>query len=156
MPEIRSLDFSGASTGTVSGFNSSEGLTASASGASTINLDEMVYGKKITLEVSGASHISGNIVTGGDARLETSGASTITLSGSAGDLDADASGASRLSLDDFEVNDARVDLSGASNGTVNLDGRLDASVSGASHLRYTGDAELGDINVSGGSSVSQK
>jgi Putative auto-transporter adhesin, head GIN domain len=156
MPEILSLDFSGASTCNIGGFESSEGFDASASGASTIIMDEMVYGKKITLEVSGASRISGNITTGGDARLTASGASIIMVSGSANDLDGDASGASRLSLDDFKVNNARVDLSGASSAGVNISGTLDASVSGASHLQYTGDAELGDIDISGGSSVSQK
>jgi hypothetical protein len=66
------------------------------------------------------------------------------------------SGASRSSLDDFTVNNANVNISGASTGTINLDGRLDANVSGASTLLYVGDPVMGTINVSGASTLSKK
>jgi hypothetical protein len=66
------------------------------------------------------------------------------------------SGASRFSLDDFTVNNANVNISGASTGTIDLDGRLDANVSGASTLLYVGDPVMGTINVSGASTLSKK
>ena len=156
MPDIQSIDLSGAATAQVSGFNSSKGFKAAASGASTLTMTEMVFGGNVRMDVSGASHINGSISTGGDADLSASGASFITLSGSANDLNGNASGASHLSLDDFNVNNARIDLSGASSGTVNLEGTLNADVSGASHLQYIGQPKLGDISTSGGSGISQK
>jgi hypothetical protein len=134
MPQLRGLTASGASHGTVSGFNSTE------------DLDVMV---------SGASRVTGNI-TAGNVQFGISGASTIQLEGSADDIDANVSGASHLSLDDFVVDDADVNFSGASSGTVNLNGRLDANLSGASTLWYIGEPTSTDINTSGASTVSKK
>lgn len=39
---------------------------------------------------------------------------------------------------------------------INLDGRLDTEVSGASTLEYIGDPTLGDINSSGASTIRKK
>jgi hypothetical protein len=78
------------------------------------------------------------------------------LEGSADDMVADISGASSFKLDDFIVNNADIDFSGASSGTVNLNGRLDANLSGASRLWYIGEPTSTDINTSGGSTVSKK
>jgi hypothetical protein len=134
MPQLSALTVSGATRGTVSGFSSAEDLD---------------------IGVSGASRVTGDI-TAGNVDFEISGASTIQLEGSANDMDATASGASHLNLDDFIVNNADVNLSGASSGTVNLDGRLDADLSGASNLWYIGEPMMGDIDTSGASTISQK
>lgn len=134
MPQLHSLAVSGASRGTIAGFSSAEDLDVT---------------------VSGASRVTGDI-TAGDVEFNVSGASTIQLEGSADDMIAIVSGASRFSLDDFTVNDADVNISGASTGVINLDGRLDANVSGASTLLYIGDPVMGTINVSGASTLSEK
>jgi len=134
MPVFSGLDVSGASRGTVSGFSSTEGLV---------------------ITVSGASRVTGDIVTGNIA-FDVSGASSIQLEGSANDMVADVSGASSLKLDDFIVNNAYVDFSGASSGTINLNGRLDADLSGASRLWYIGEPTMGDVNTSGASTISKK
>jgi hypothetical protein len=134
MPQLGNLDVSGASRGTVSDFSSNEDLA---------------------IMVSGASRVAGDI-TAGDVDFDISGASTIQLEGSANDMVADVSGASRFNLDNFTVNNADVDLSGASSGTINLNGRLDADLSGASKLWYIGEPTMGDINTSGASTISKK
>jgi hypothetical protein len=109
----------------------------------------------IRFDVSGASRVTGDL-TAGDADLDISGASTVELQGSGGNIVVDASGASHAKLADFPVNNANVKLSGASNGTVNLDGRLDANLSGASRLSYMGEPTMGSITTSGGSMLSAK
>ena len=134
MPQLSGLTASGATRGTVSGFSSTEDLNVA---------------------VSGASRVTGDI-TAGNVQFGISGASTIQLEGSADNMDATASGASHLNLDDFVVNNADVNLSGASSGTVNLDGRLDANLSGASNLWYIGEPTMGDIDTSGASAVRRK
>jgi len=134
MPQLGGLTVSGASRGTVYDFNSTEA---------------------VDITVSGASRVIGDI-TAGDVEFHIDGASTIQLEGSANDMTARVSGASRFSLDDFTVNNANVNISGASTGTINLDGRLDANVSGASTLLYIGDPVMGTINVSGASSLGKK
>ena len=134
MPQLGGLTVSGASRGTVYDFNSTEA---------------------VDITVSGASRVIGDI-TAGDVEFHIDGASTIQLEGSANDMTARVSGASRFSLDDFTVNNANVNISGASTGTINLDGRLDANVSGASTLLYIGDPVMGTINVSGASTLGKK
>jgi len=131
LPELTGLDLSGASYGTITGFSST---------------------KAIDVDVSGASHLLGNI-DAGDARFDVSGASQVNLSGSAQDLIIDASGASQVKLADFPVEDATVEASGATKVTVNPKGRLDADASGASRVHYLGDPELGNIDTSGASDV---
>jgi hypothetical protein len=61
-----------------------------------------------------------------------------------------------MKLAGFTVNNADVSLSGASNGTVNLSGKLDANLSGASKLEYIGEPTMGAINTSGASTISKK
>jgi hypothetical protein len=134
MPQLRGLIASGASRGTVSDFSSTEDLD---------------------ITVSGASRVTGDI-TAGDVEFDISGASTIQLEGSANDMNTDVSGASHLNLDAFTVNNANVNVSGASTGTINLTGRLDANVSGASTLLYIGEPTMGAINISGASTFSRK
>jgi hypothetical protein len=46
--------------------------------------------------------------------------------------------------------------SGASTATVNASGTLDAEASGASHVRYLGSPTLGNVEVSGASSVERE
>jgi hypothetical protein len=134
LPQLHGLTASGASRGTVSNFSSNEDLD---------------------ITVSGASRVTGD-VTAGNVEFGISGASTIQLEGSANDIDANVSGASHFNLEAFTVNNADVNFSGASSGTVNLNGRLDANLSGASRLWYIGEPTMGDINTSGASAISRK
>ena len=154
MPQLRGLDISGASRGTVSDFSSTDNLDIELSGASSLDLVDISVGD-VKSDISGASKVTGDL-TALDADFDVSGASTIQLEGSASDIVVDASGASRVKLAAFPVNNADIKLSGASSGTVNLDGRLDADLSGASKLEYIGEPTMGTINTSGASTLSKK
>ena len=154
MPELYRLELSGATSGTIGGFSSAHDFILELSGASSLYIADMTAGN-IRFDLSGASSLTGSIIASGDARFEISGASSVTLYGSTNDLNADASGASHLGLDDFPVHNANVELSGASGGTINLDGILNADLSGASHLEYFGEPTLGDIDISGGSTIGE-
>jgi len=154
MPELRSLNLSGASTGRLSGFSSEEKLSSEISGASSLDMSDIQTGDA-DFNVSGASKLSGSISVA-DADLNISGASTVEIVGSAEDMSAEASGASKANLSDFTVTNAQVEFSGDSSGTVNASGRLDIELSGASSLDYYGDAKLGDVNISGGSRLNKK
>ena len=134
LPLLKGLHLSGATRGTVSGFDSSENLK---------------------LNLSGASHVTGQI-TAGNVEFDLSGASHAELAGSARDVIIDASGASRAELDSFSVQKVAVKLSGASHTTIKTDGALDARLSGASHLSWIGNPVMGDIRTSGASRLSKK
>jgi hypothetical protein len=134
MPYLRGLTISGASRGIISGFSSDNDMD---------------------IKVSGASKVTGDI-TAGDVDFNVSGASAVQLEGSANNIVANVSGASRFNLGGFMVNNANVTLSGASTGTVNLSGKLDANLSGASKLSYFGEPTMGNINTSGASTLRKK
>ena len=134
MPELHGLTVSEASRGDVYDFSSTE---------------------DVNITVSGASRVNGDI-TAGNIEFDMSGASTVQLEGSANDMVAGVSGASRCNLGSFIVNNADVNFSGASSGTINLNGRLDATLSGASRLSYIGEPTMGTINTSGASTLSKK
>jgi hypothetical protein len=153
MPELRGLYLSGASEGNVTGFRSSQDIDLTLSGASELDMD-METGA-FECEISGASKVTGYLkATSSDIAL--SGASRIEINGSGGDIKIDASGASRVNLANFTVNDADIDLSGASDATLDINGRLDVTLSGASTLRYSGNPTLGTINISGGSELERR
>ena len=136
MPNLYELEFSGGTHGTIEGFASSH---------------------EFAVDLSGGSHLSGDFTTSGDAQFTLSGGShLIELEGAANDLHVSASSGSHLELSDFHVNDANVNLSGGSHATINLEGRLDADLSGGSHLEYIGNPTMGDIQTSGGSTVGEK
>ena len=131
-----------------------DALDITVSGASSIKLVKISAGD-VTFDVSGASGVTGDIEAK-NMELEVSGASTTQLEGLAESLAADVSGASNLELADLKVDNADVILSGASNATINLDGRLDAELSGASTLEYIGEPALGIMDITGASKLQKK
>jgi hypothetical protein len=134
MPELKGVEFSGATDGTVNGFESDD---------------------RLDVKLSGASSLSGDIVAG-DVDVEASGASDVMLDGSGRDLNIDASGASTVDMEMFPVADARVHLSGASKAMVDVSGSLDVDASGASTLYYRGDPTMRSVDTSGASSVKRR
>jgi len=154
MPQLQDLDSSGATSGIVANFSSTVDLDVTASGASTVELVKISAGD-VNFDVSGAGKVTGDIEAK-NMELEVSGASTVQLEGSAGSIAADVSGASHLKLEDLKVENANVILSGVSDGTINLDGSLDAELSGASTLEYIGEPALGIMDITGASTLKKK
>ncbi len=91
-----------------------------------------------------------------DFNLVLSGGSSLELEGAANNLNLVATGGSRSDLSDFPVHTATVLLSGGSQATINMNGTLNANLSGGSQLQYIGTPTMGDISVSGGSAISKK
>ena len=135
MPNLTELVLSGATKATVEGFSSSDPLV---------------------LKISAASRLDMQDTNVGNIEIELSGASTLTAEGSGNDLVSVVEGASRLDLTNFQVNNSNMDVSGASQATINLDGKLDAKVSGASTLYYVGEPTMGEIETSGNSTINKK
>ena len=127
-----------------------EGL--SLSGASRAEVSGFMSDHDLDIKLSGASRLSGTIVAV-DADFDISGASRLELDGVGENLKVKASGASDVDLRDFVSEDVDISLSGASKGTINLNGTLDANLSGASELRYYGSPTMGDIDTSGASKI---
>jgi serine/threonine-protein kinase len=133
LPELDGLEAGGASKATVKGFRSE---------------------KDFKLGLHGASSIDGSIEVGG-ADINVSGASRLTLVGSAGGTRLLASGASQLKLGEFLLKQCEIELSGASSArlTVRSDQPFTARCSGASRLEGPVEARSVSLNLGGASSA---
>jgi len=175
MPDLYGLNLSGATDGIVRGFNLPNDFSVELSGASSLYMSDISAGgvkfdlsgasslnmhgmsaRDVDFDISEASSLDVRDMSVGDARFDLSGASSIRLEGSANDIVIDASGASDVRLDDFSVNNVDITLRDASSGIVNLDGKLDAELSGASELRYVGEPTMGDIDISDVSAMNKR
>jgi hypothetical protein len=155
LPALTDLNISGASRGNCENFQSDADLKVILSGASHVKARNITAGKT-ELKVSGASSLIGDIKAIKDARFEATGASRIELTGMGANIVMKVSGASRAELSEFPIQNANLEISGASNAFINLNGRLDANVSGASHLFWSVSPIMGDIQTSGASNLRRK
>jgi len=111
----------------------------------------------LRLELSGGARgIIEEISSADSVSFNLSGGSQLVGHGEAGNLEIDLSSGSRLDFTDFKSQNVNIELSGGSQATINMDGTLDADLSGGSQLYYIGDPTLGDIETSGGSSINKK
>ncbi|WP_019990878.1 head GIN domain-containing protein [Rudanella lutea] len=130
MPQLRGMNFSGASTATVRGFRNQGDVKLDVSGASTANID---------LDADGL-------------QVDFSGASSVTLNGRATRMTGDVSGATTLRAYELKTKQVNLDVSGASNANVSATEKVNVEASGASSVRYRGGASVSS-NTSGASSV---
>lgn len=154
LPTVEGLNLSGASKAALINFQGQQDLDITISGASNLAMNDIRAGDT-DLNVSGASKVSGDLISA-DVRMEVSGASQVQFQGSGTDADLEATGASKLMLRGFPVETADVVLSGASTGTVNVSRTLDADLSGASSLTYTGGASVRNVSTSGASQINRQ
>lgn len=131
VPELEEVQGSGAILADISGFES--------------------FGK-VTVELSGASHLKGDLVAA-ILDLELSGASSVNLEGECSSLLVNASGASLLQLRNFESDEVDINLTGASIATIYSNGSIAADLSGASILNYAGSANIVSVRTSGASLI---
>lgn len=153
MPGLRRLAVSGACRGTAKGFTSAEDFDLELSGASQVEVE--MEARNAAVHSSGAGTVTGELKVQ-RARLAFSGAGHCELGGRAHNLDLDLSGKCRVDLSRFEIHDANAALSGASWAGINISGTLNAQLSGACSLEYTGSGVAGRVKTSGASKVEKK
>lgn len=123
------------------------------SGASSFDVDEeMIYADNVTIELSGASNVEA-LVSTKLIDVSISGASMVYLSGQADVADFDLSGSSIISAEKFEAKELELDASGSSSVNINVSDSIEASLSGGSTLRYSGNAKIKDEDTSGSSKI---
>lgn len=154
MPALLGLSLSGASQGTVSGFESTDDLAINVSGASSVRVDSIKTGNG-DFQVSGASKLTGNLAMAA-LKVDISGASHLDLAGSGDSATCTGSGASQINLQNFISKTASVNLDGATQATVDATDNLDCVLSGASSLVFLDNPSIGTLNITGASTVKQK
>lgn len=145
-------------------------LDLEASSASFIEIKAGV--KQLSIEASGASQIKAELAAD-ELEVELSGASFATLSGQVTEADLDISGASTLRAASLRASKLELECSsaskasalgvacttkatGASSIVVESLSVLNASASGASSIRYSGDCQVNILDNAGASTIRKK
>ncbi|MDX1905405.1 MAG: head GIN domain-containing protein [Bacteroidia bacterium] len=122
------------------------------SGAVEVDCENGIKSRAFSIEMSGASNTHIPLETE-ELQIHLSGASNLTLSGTAGLVKAEGSGASHVYGEDLEAQVVRVHQSGASTFSMRAVRELHAEASGASHVTYHGTPAVVNVNKSGAASV---
>jgi hypothetical protein len=110
-------------------------------------------GSLADVQLTGAINLTAGQLSGHDLKLESNGASVISVDGSVANLEAKLSGASKLNAKSLQTQTATLSLDGASYGDVTVTDTLNASISGAGVLTYSGNPKSVEKNVSGAGSI---
>ena len=117
--------------------------------------------KSITITLSSASladvQLTGGIkasqVSGDELKLESTGASDVTIDGSVTKLKANLTGASKLNAQSLQTQTATLSLLGASDADVAVADTLDVSITGAGSLTYSGNPKSVERTILGAGSI---
>jgi len=101
------------------------------------------------VRLNGAVSLSASKLAGPDLKLESNGASSISIDGSVTNLEGNLSGASKLDAKSLQTQTATVSMDGASYADLTVTETLSASISGAGALTYSGNPKSVVKNVSG-------
>lgn len=105
------------------------------------------------VKLNGGISLTARQLSGSDLKLESNGASDISVDGSVTNLEVNLSGASRLNAKSLPTRNATLSLTGASFGDVTVTETLDASIAGAGVLTYSGNPKSVEKHVSGAGSI---
>ena len=124
------------------------------SSASSLYMDDFKL-SEITIQLSGASNLEGNIEAD-EINITGSGASNLKLRGETDKIEVNISGASDGYLEELTAKEAIFSVSGASDLKLNVEDKIQGTVSGASDLEVYGNPKIKNFNTSGVSDIKFK
>lgn len=125
------------------------------SGACDVYIKGGLKADELLISQSGASDLKGSAFDVQRLTVSLSGASDMTIGGTVARLKVEASGASDFKGYDLVSQYCDADASGASDIKITVNKELNVKASGASDVRYKGDALIRDMKTSGASGVSR-
>ncbi len=128
MPKIEAIDIIGSSSIDAQGFLDTDGLA---------------------LEISGSGDIKTKLNNRKKLAIDISGSGSVTLIGSADKLNYSCSGSGDLNALDCIIKYASIECSGSGNASVNVTKSLDIDISGISEVRYKGNPDDINTDISG-------
>lgn len=126
-----------------------------ATGACDVQVSGIISSPSLHLNFSGASDFKGAVVVT-DLKIDLSGASDVTIKGTAVKVDISSSGASDVKGYDLTTDYCTAKASGASDINITVNKEITAHASGASDIKYKGDAVIKEQHSGGASSVEKK
>ncbi|MGN1239374.1 MAG: GIN domain-containing protein, partial [Paludibacteraceae bacterium] len=128
------------------------------SGASSVVVEQPLRATDVEIDLSGASMLAATVYAE-EVSVNVSGSSKADLQGTVRELSVGISGASQVLAEKqdgqfmLRADDVRGHLSGSSSMLVHSDGTIRCSVSGASTIYFTGNADTSDTDCSGASNI---
>ena len=123
-----------------------------ASGATTIKLQNELNTTNISVNLTGASSLSGTLHVD-QLKADITGASNLYLEGSTQTFELESEGASNMTDYGFEANTFKADLEGACNAYLTVREHMEVMARGASNVYYKGEGVVQQQNLSGGSHI---
>ena len=123
-----------------------------SSGSSNVYIKGLLKAKNLLIDLSGASDFFGAVYVD-NLIVHQSGSSDVTLKGEVNQLESHLSGASDLKAFSCKVEYLTVHASGACDVEVNVNKEIKASMSGASDIKYKGNAVIKQKAISGASTL---
>jgi hypothetical protein len=107
------------------------------------------------LRVAGAGHFSVSGLKSDKFEIDAQGAPSITVAGETNVIDIDTSGAGKIDTHKLRASKGIVDSKGVAEVEVNAKDELEVTISGPSHVTYTGEPKLNKV-IHGPGSVNKK
>ena len=126
------------------------------SGACDITINGTFHGEQCKIDLNGASDLKHFEYYGDNIEVDLDGASDCSITGEAGFTKISCSGASDAHMFDFFTDELDIKLSGASYATITVHDKISGSISGASTLKYRGNADRSNVKTSGASDIKKK
>lgn len=123
-----------------------------ATGGSDVTAESVIHVSDLKISAHGGSDVSLEIEAG-KLKCIISGGSDADLKGEVTEFVAEASGGSDIKAKDLVTEICNLEVSGGSDGSITVNGTLNVKASGGSDVTYFGNAQIKDINASGGSDV---
>ncbi len=145
----------------------------SASGGSSVQIEETLTADKLSLDGSGGASFKGNAscndldielsgggktsmyITCNQLKVDASGGSVLDLSGSVANTDLEMSGGGHFKGFNLLMSTLHADLSGGGTADVNVSDNISGDLSGGSKITYIGNPVI-NVKSSGGSKVRPK
>jgi len=108
------------------------------------------------VQLTGGISFKASQITGQDLKLESTGASEISVDGSVTNLEVNLTGASKLNAKFLQTQNATLSLIGASEADVTVTDSLKASVTGAGSLTYSGNPKSVEKNITGAGTIQDR
>jgi Protein of unknown function (DUF2807). len=127
-----------------------------ASGACRISINGKFEGDHCKIDLNGASEVKHFEFYGKSLDLDLDGASECSMSGKVNHVKISGSGASDIRMFNLTTETLDINLSGASDAEITVNERITGKLTGASSLKYRGNADRSDVKTSGASDIKKK
>lgn len=124
----------------------------SVSGSGEVTGEGVFQAEDLHVKVSGSGSVS--LHTEADfVEADISGSGAITLEGKSETVESSISGSGKLTAENLETEKHTARISGSGRCTIYVTEEIDASISGSGRIRYKGNPQVVNTNISGSGSV---